>query len=475
MSILKLAAMLTLDGTHFKAGLAEAEAASNRFGKQVKNNLASAFGATALAFAVKGLVDYNSKVKDTATALDISTDALQEQAFWITQNSGTVEDLALAYKGLALARADALKGGKKMSLFEAMGIGKDELSGSSIESLFKRVAEGFRTTDFGGDKMGAAQGLFGKGAMAIMPALEQSMSDAADEARRLGQVIDKDVNTALEQMGDRIDAIGGALKNIGSVTLLGAIKGVDLGITTLGMGLLGIEQQALRFLHAILATVGQIPGMSTPGIQEKLRAMDAEAGMASGEMFNAMLDRYDPSKSGSGKRKGAGLFSDEEGESKATRDSERARTRMEDAEQKLWELSIKRLDVTKRVAAMEGQIAEMKKKQAAYMDRISNFEIPSDEEHAEYVKGLAARMEVEDAIKELLETKKSSSSRSSSSSATLSAGSLTQVGQWSGRNLIGTGGSGGQIKDVVAEQAKTTKAVNELKDKIKAKTIVAGV
>jgi hypothetical protein len=388
MSILKLAAMLTLDGTGFKAGLKEAEVASNKFAAQVKSKLTGAFGATAISFAVKQLIDYNSKIRDTATALDISTDALQEQTFWATQNGASMDDLAMAYKGLAKARAEALGGGKQVGLFAAMGISEADLRGSSIESLFKRVADKFRTTDFGGDKMAAAQGLFGRGGMAMLPALEQSLADASTRAHELAQIIGVDVNSALEEMGDRLDVIGTALKNVGSVSLLGVIKGVDLGITTLGMGILGLEQQSIRFLHAILATIGQIPGMKTPALQGMLRDRDAEVGMASDEMFNAMLDRYDPAKLAE-------------------------RTARKKRGEEIFVAPIKPEVIAKAVAF-----------------------------HA-------------------------------SRAAQLSAGSLTSVGQWSGRNLIGSGGSNDPTEKLRHEQEKTTKAVEKLAEKLKPKTLIA--
>ncbi len=57
MNILKLAGMLTLDGTRFKAGLKEAESAANKFGKDIggslKGELAAAFGGGALIAFLK--------------------------------------------------------------------------------------------------------------------------------------------------------------------------------------------------------------------------------------------------------------------------------------------------------------------------------------------------------------------------------------------------------------------------------------
>lgn len=239
MNILTLAAALKLDGTGFKAGLREAEVASARFGakvaKDIGGKLTGAFAVGTLAMGAKSLIDFNSKIKDTATALDISTEALQEQQYWLTQNGASADALTGVYKGLSKARADALKGGeagaKKMSLFEMMGIDAAELETSSIENIAKKAFEGFRTTDFGADKMAVALELFGKGATEILPALEASLADAAKEARSLGQIINGEVVDSLEQAGDEIDKLVGALRGPLSQALAWTAKGLRNAFT----------------------------------------------------------------------------------------------------------------------------------------------------------------------------------------------------------------------------------------------------
>lgn len=406
MNFMKLAAMLTFDGSRLKTGLKESGADVDKFASDIKSKIAGAFGSSALLYAVKELIDYNSKIKDTATSLDISSTALQEQQYWLTQNGAELGDLVLAYKGLANARAAALAGdGKKMSLFEAMGISPEELQNSSIEALFKKTAEAFRSTDFGGDKIAAAVDIFGKSATHILPALEESLSGSADEAHRLGQVIDEDVNAQLEIMGDRLDQIGGALKVIGSNALLKLIQALDFGGTVLGQGLLGLSQQAFRIAHATLGLLGSIPGVGGfSGLQETLRNWDSIAGDASNDMFESMLDRYDPAKrSEKSKGRGRALFDDAGSVAdpkNAARDAERHADKMASVEERIWRLSIERLGVDEKRAALQAKIAKMLAEQEAFYEH-SQYHTPTNEAVEKYNESIARRMELENELEGL--------------------------------------------------------------------------
>jgi hypothetical protein len=320
VNALKLAALLTLDGSRFKAGLKEAEVAADRhsanISKQFKNRLGGMFGTAALGFGIKSLIDYNSQIKDTADRLGISTKALQEQQYWVTQNGGSLEDLSAAYRGLAKARAAALGGDdKKMGIFEALGIDKAALAGEQLESIFARASEAFRTTDFGADKIAAVMEVFGKGGASIIPALSQSLEESAAAARELGQVIDKDVNAHLEEMGDILARLKANGLNIGSNILSTVVKGVDMGATGLLQGAIGLGQQGLR---AAGGALGMVSGGNFKGIRNWLWAQDQALGDTSNDLFESMLNRYDPAKIEERRKKAPAIFEDEESPEKET-------------------------------------------------------------------------------------------------------------------------------------------------------------
>jgi len=240
MNFLTLAAKLILDGTGFKAGLQEAKAASERFSatvaKDIKNKLSSAFAVGALGYGVKRIIDFNSKLVDTATALDITTDSLQEQNFWLTQNGASADALSGAYKGLAKARQAALEGDEgKLGAFQALGIDKEQLQKSSIEDLFKKSAQAFSQTDFGADNMAMAMQVFGKGAFEIMPALNASLEEFAQKARDSGQIIKGETSAALEAMGDEIDKLAGTAMPILSEVVIAVAAGLGNLLTAVNM------------------------------------------------------------------------------------------------------------------------------------------------------------------------------------------------------------------------------------------------
>lgn len=329
MSILRLAAQLTLDGSRFKAGLKEAQVASGKFSsdvsRDIKGQLAGAFGIGALAYGIKRLIDFNSQIKDTADALDISTKALQEQNYWVTQNGGTLSDLTNSYRGLARARMDALGGNAdKMGIFEALGIDQATLATQKLEATFAQAAEAFRTTDFGADKIAAVMEIFGRGGTAILPALNAELGEFAQRAHDTGQVIGEGINAKLEEMGDILDELAGKARFFGSGAIVGAIKGIDLAVTSLGMGVLGIGQLGLKLADVTLANIGKISAALGLGGFEGLRGMISEQsalyGSAANDMFESMLDRYDPVKLAerNSKAKGAALFSDYESPSEKT-------------------------------------------------------------------------------------------------------------------------------------------------------------
>jgi|GEM_PF-6974188 len=331
MSILRLSAQLALDGTRFKAGLKEAQVSANKFGtdvsRDIKNQLAGAFGFGALTFGIKRLIELNSQIKDTADALGISTKALQEQQFWVTQNGGSLTDLTASYRGLAKARAEALGGDEeRMGLFEALGIDRATLASEKLENVFARLAETFRTEDFGADRIAAVMEVFGRGGTAILPALNASLGEFSQRAHDAGQVISEDINAKLEEMGDILDELTGRMRFFGSGALVGAIKGIDLAITSLGMGILGIGQMGIKLTDVTLANLGKLTAAlglgGFEGIRGALGEQSALFGDASNNLFNSMLDRYDPAKVAErNKRVGQSLFDDDESLSdRTTRD-----------------------------------------------------------------------------------------------------------------------------------------------------------
>lgn len=216
--------VISLNGSGFSAGVRKAQvemAGLKRSFGELKNVIASGFIAT----AAKNVIDYGSVIKDTATKLGISTTALQEFTYAAKLNGGSMEDVAGAFKELSKSRAEALAnpGGKEANVFAQLGIDAKTLKGAKLEDLFTRVGEAIRTTNFGADELQIVNDLLGRSAGSLIPAFREGLGGLAQEAHRLGQVLDEDVVAKLDEAGDNIDQTLTRLK-VGIGSLLGWLQ-----------------------------------------------------------------------------------------------------------------------------------------------------------------------------------------------------------------------------------------------------------
>src|SRR5262245_453523 len=104
MGLLSLIARLGLDKSGFNAGLTAANKQVSKFGGALKSQLAGAFSAAAVIAYTKHLIDFGSKINDTATKLGVGTKELQEYTYAAQQNGAELEDVAKAFKALSAAR-----------------------------------------------------------------------------------------------------------------------------------------------------------------------------------------------------------------------------------------------------------------------------------------------------------------------------------------------------------------------------------
>ena len=132
MNILKLAAMLTLDGSRFKAGIKEAEVAANRFGKDtlgaLKGEFAAAFSGGALVYFVKNALESVGALQDMAEQAHMTTDQVQ-------RTSAAAEDMGMSFQDVANAerqfnqhRKEAIETNEELrDTFSRYGVTLDDL------------------------------------------------------------------------------------------------------------------------------------------------------------------------------------------------------------------------------------------------------------------------------------------------------------------------------------------------------------
>lgn len=185
--------------------------------KEFGGGLASGFGAPlAAGAAAYALVDltrrtiaYGGEINDLSARLGVSTDALQELDYAMTQNGATLGDATAAMQKLGIARVEALeKGGDKMDAFKALGISVEQLKTARLEDLFKAVGRSVRDTADVQLVLGDAITVMGKGAGSVLAAMRGDLDAAAESARKLGLIIDADTIKKLDELGDKSATMG---------------------------------------------------------------------------------------------------------------------------------------------------------------------------------------------------------------------------------------------------------------------------
>jgi hypothetical protein len=137
VNILKLAAMLTLDGTRFKAGMREAESAATGFGKRlggaITGQLAAAFGAGALVAFAKDALTSTANLKDMAEQIHVSTDEIQRLIVAGKDFGIEFSDIAAAERQFNQNRKEAVEKSQALrDSFGRLGISVADLQNGSF-------------------------------------------------------------------------------------------------------------------------------------------------------------------------------------------------------------------------------------------------------------------------------------------------------------------------------------------------------
>jgi hypothetical protein len=209
MPSLKLVGELGLDSTGFNRGLASAESRAQKFSGGLRSALGGAFSIAAITAFAKSTIDAVSKIADMSKELNVSSESLQEMEYAAKLSGSSVDAIATAFRGLSKARAEALKDPNSNAgqVFKAMGIGAAELQSNSIEKTFRRIADVVKTTDFGANEIAMIAEVLGRSGQELIPVFRNGLSEAGDEARKLGIIMKDDVVQQIDAAGDSIDRL----------------------------------------------------------------------------------------------------------------------------------------------------------------------------------------------------------------------------------------------------------------------------
>src|SRR5688572_4197972 len=109
MRLLKLMAVLGLDGRGFKAGLKEAESGAGKFARGLKSQIAGAFSAAAFTAYAKNVTEAVTRIKDLSEQYRMTTTEVQQTDAALKRQGLQFEDLAGSLNKLAAARREAVE------------------------------------------------------------------------------------------------------------------------------------------------------------------------------------------------------------------------------------------------------------------------------------------------------------------------------------------------------------------------------
>jgi len=214
---------LGLDGSQFESGMKRVQSTGASFAKDFKREVG---GTLAAMFAVdkvvqygKAAIDLAGKLTDLSSKLGVSAEFLQEMSHAAELSGASLDDVSAAMEKLAIARTKALSGDAGMvEAFQKLGVSAADLKSMRIEDIFTKIGGAFENGINPQPLLGALREVAGKGSTALIPAMADGLAQAAENARRLGLVMQNDVVAALDDAGDRISVMNRTLTaGIGSL------------------------------------------------------------------------------------------------------------------------------------------------------------------------------------------------------------------------------------------------------------------
>ena len=167
--------------------------------------------ASAAAFANVG-----SALFDMSKRTGVATESLSVLQFAAEQTGTDMGGVETALKKIQKAIFAAGTGSKEAAEALAMvGLSAEDLAGMSADQQMGKIADGLMAIQDPGTRAAVAMQIFGKSGTAILPMLEggsAGMAAFADEAKRLGLIMDTETAAKADALGDAIDSVKSSMK-----------------------------------------------------------------------------------------------------------------------------------------------------------------------------------------------------------------------------------------------------------------------
>lgn len=228
-----------LDGSEMKTGLAQLGTDAKSFASDqigsIKSAIAGAFTIGSVVAFGQSLLELGGQISATASALGVSTDALQGLNAAAQANGSSAETLSASLSKLKDKQGEVINGNKAaVESFQRLGISAEDVAGLDLEQLFERVAKETANADNETSAFNATIDILGKGAGELNQTLKQVGADGLqsiiDQAKDAGQVMDEKLIQRLDDLGDTLDSAALRVKVFGAE----AVSAIDQSAAAMG-------------------------------------------------------------------------------------------------------------------------------------------------------------------------------------------------------------------------------------------------
>jgi len=212
----------------------------------------SALGAgivTPVFAATVAFADAGSALFDMSKRTGVATEALSVLKFAADQTGTDMGGVEVALKKMQKTLFAAGNGSKEAAkALEMVGLSASDLAGLSADEQLGKIADGLMAIQDPGTRAAVAMQIFGKSGTDILPLLDggsAGLKAFAEQARKLGLVMDKETAAKADELGDSIDALKAAMR----VAFIQVGSAVAPMLTELAKGLALIAANAGAFIR----------------------------------------------------------------------------------------------------------------------------------------------------------------------------------------------------------------------------------
>mgnify|MGYP003497946708 FL=1 len=212
----------------------------------------ASFSVGTITNAISQSLEFAGSLGEVAQSLGVGTKFLQEFRFAATQNGASVEQADTALGKFSITLGKAFNGNKAATeSLTSLGLSLEKLKNQSDSERFASVADAIAKIKDPARQAASAVAIFGRGALAILPTLQQAGSgfrQAAAEAQKFGLILSDSQIANADQTADKIAKLKQAL----GTKIAGVVADNAEAIGALADSLANLAGEAVRAASAWL-------------------------------------------------------------------------------------------------------------------------------------------------------------------------------------------------------------------------------